>query len=219
MKKIACSLLVLLCLTAFSAVSDASNRNNVQSIVVDDFDQQWTAAYSGTADEAKTKVQIVDGGANNDYLSPESSSGSRKCMGVKAGYVTKGYNWIELTPANPVKLPGDSKELQLWVLGMQYQWSMEVYLRDYRGVVHKVEMGSLYFEGWSSLQQKIPSWIPQSEDAYPKDRPLSIVKIVLRSDPYARNDRFYIYFDQIVVKSDVYQQFFDGMDMINRTTW
>lgn len=221
MKKVIIVFSSVVILFASLLILNAAKLENVQSVTVEDFNQQWNYVASKDEDKSKTQIKIIDGGANNAYLLGDKSSGNdqKKCMAVKTGFIHRGYNWISFMPSKPVVLPGRAKKLQVWVLGMKYDYDLEIWLRDYKGVMHKVDMGSLNFEGWGSLIRNIPAAIPQQEDTYPKDRPLSIVKIVLRASPTERADRFYIFFDQINVYSDVYQKQFDGMDLINKAQW
>jgi len=221
MKKVIIVFFSVVILFASLLVLNAAKLENVQSVTVEDFNQQWSYVASKDEDKNKTQIKIIDGGANNAYLLGDKSAGNdqKKCMAAKTGFNHRGYNWIAFIPNKPVVLPGRAEKLQVWVLGMKYDYNLEVWLRDYKGVMHKIDMGSLNFEGWGSLIRNIPASIPQQEETYPKDRPLSIVKIVLRASPTERADRLYVFFDQINVYSDVYQKYFDGMDLINKAQW
>ncbi len=192
---------------------------NVASIVLDDFNDAWTYRASANIDADKTKLSIMDGGAKNDNLYPagDDQSKAKKCMGLKAGFQNKGFNYVELYPPKPIVIPGKARAIQLWLLGMKYTWNLEVWLMDFNGMLHKMDFGSLYFEGWQSMTREIPNQIPQQDASYPKDKPLKLVKIVLRGDPENRYDRFYFAIDQIKVISDIYQETFEGMDLINKS--
>jgi hypothetical protein len=86
-------------------------------------------------------------------------------------------------------------------------------------MTYKLDMGSLYFSGWQSMTRELPWYVPQQESAYPADRPLKITKMVLRANPDERIDRFYFYADQIRVLTDIYEQPFDGLDLIKKSGW
>lgn len=191
---------------------------NVASIAVDDFNDLWTYKASANLDTEKTKLFIMDGGAQNDNLYPTDTQGkTKKCMALKAGFQNKGFNFIELYPPKPIVIPGKARAIQLWLLGMKYNWSLELWVMDFNGMLHKMDFGSLYFEGWQSLTRIIPPQIPQQDASYPKDKPLKVIKIVLRGDPENRYDRFYFAIDQMKVISDIYQETFEGMDLINKS--
>jgi hypothetical protein len=214
-------LAVVALLTGVSYGHSDNQSKNVTSIAIEDFDQLWTwKAKPGTIDEAKAQIKIIDSGAELALLYPEEEKGkTRKSLGFKCGFLHRGYNWVEFYPPGVIELPGKSKQIQIWVCGMKYNYTLEIYVEDYRGMIHKIEMGSLYFSGWRSLTRDLPSYIPQEEENYPKDRPLRITKIVVRADPYERIDRFYVYFDQIKVITDVYSEQFDGLELIRKSDW
>lgn len=210
-----------LALSLILSVTPVLNANptteNVASIIVDDFNTAWSFKASGNVDNDKTKIQVMDGGAKNDNLYPSDSQSAKKCMAFKSGFLSRGFNYVEFYPAQPILLPGKARAIQLWILGMKYRWNLEVWVVDYQGFYHKIDFGSMYFEGWQSITKIIPSQIPQQDESYPKDKPLKIVKMVVRSDPNERIDRFYFAIDQIKVVTDIYQEAFDGMDLINKS--
>jgi len=215
------SMMVVAFLATLSYGQTENHTQNVTSIAVEDFDNLWTyKPKPNTLDEAKASIKVIDSGANLDLLYPAESQGKpKKSLGFKCGFLHRGYNWVEFYPPNPILLPGKARQLQIWVCGMMYRYTLEIYVEDYRGFQYCIDMGSLYFGGWQSMTRDIPSYIPQSEENYPKDRPLKITKIVVRSDPYERIDRFFVYFDQIKVVTDVYTQLFDGWELIQKSGW
>jgi len=193
---------------------------NVTSVLVEDFNELWTYTASENLDKEKAKITIVDAGANNDLLYPEESQGRpKKSLGFKCGFYNQGFNWITFFPPKPIVLPGKAKKIQLWVMGMKYRYNLEIWLEDYLGMAHKIDMGSIYFSGWKSMTREIPWYVPQQESSYPMDRPLKITKIILRADPDERCDRFYIYLDQIRIITDIYEEPFDGLDLIKKSGW
>ena len=62
---------------------------------------------------------------------------------------------------------------------------------------------------------QIPSWIPQEVRYVPQYKGLELVKIVLWTRPYEKVDRFFVYFDEIKVTTDVFEQPFDGELLAN----
>ena len=55
-----------------------------------------------------------------------------------------------------------------------YYYNLEAHLRDYRGIVHRVPLGSLHFMGWRNLSVNIPKHIPQTVRYLPMVKPLSL---------------------------------------------
>ncbi len=210
--------LTMISVFALATVLSATPKTeNVSSIIVDDFTEAWSYKASANIDTDKTKIQVMDGGAKNDNLYPSDSQQAKKCMAFKSGFLSRGYNYIEFYPAKPILLPGKARAIQLWTLGMKYNWNLEIWVVDYQGIYHKIDFGNLNFEGWQSITKEIPAQIPQQDASYPKDKPIKIVKMIVRSDPNERIDRFYFAIDQIKVITDIYQEAFDGMDLINKS--
>lgn len=204
----------------FLSSGPAGASENLMSVIVEDFNEAWSYTASENLDTAKAKVTVIDAGAQNDLLWPQESEGRpKKSMGFKCGFYNRGYNYITFTPKEPIVLPGRARRIQIWVMGMKYNYDLELWLEDFRGMTHRLDMGNLNFAGWRGLTRDIPWQIPQQESAYPADRPLRITKMVLRTTPDERADRFYVYFDQIRVLSDIYEQPFDGLDLIKKSGW
>ena len=50
-----------------------------------------------------------------------------------------------------MQLPGKIRSLNVWIWGSNYNYSMDLHLQDYRGVVHVLRLGKLEFNGWGIL--------------------------------------------------------------------
>lgn len=197
-----------------------ASAENITSVLVEDFNEAWSYTASENLDQAKAKITVIEAGAQNDLLWPEESEGRQKrSMGFKCGFHSRGYNHVTFIPPKPITLPGRARRIQIWVMGMKYNYDLEIWVEDFRGMSHKLEMGNLNFAGWRGLTRDIPWYIPQQESEYPSDRPLRITKIVVRTTPDQRPDRFYVYFDQIRVLTDIYEQPFDGLELIKKSGW
>ena len=142
-------------------------------------------------------------------------------MGVRASFTRKGYNRVWIYPENEIVIPGAAKKVDVWVWGANYYYNLEVHLRDYRGIVHKLPLGSLHFIGWRNLSVLIPKQIPQFIRYLPMEKPLTLVRLVIWTQPTERVDDYIIYFDHLKVLTDVYRERFDG-DVLadeSRTIW
>jgi hypothetical protein len=146
-----------------------------------------------------------------------------KSLGVWGRFDRKGYNWIDVypvakdapadAPAAEIPIPGRASMLDMWVWGSNFNYYMEAYVRDFKGVVHVINLGELNFEGWKNLRINIPTSIPQSKNTLPKRQGLTLVKFRVWTRPAERVDGFYIYFDQIKVLTDTFESLFDGGEL------
>ncbi len=229
---------------------------NLQTFIVSDFGDEkdqtngiiWKAKFSKFAKPADPNKDLSTWDTNAcdaKYfeakpvgLSPEVDAKQKWSLGIKAQFVKKGYNWIEVytekvsersilgsdgKPENtiegkkePLNLIGVIKSLDMWVWGGNYKYWMEFYLLDYKGFLHKIPVGDIDYVGWRNLRTKIPEYIPQAENRVPFLKPLKLEYIKIWSYPNERVDQFYVYFDYLQVQTDVYLERFNGDDLASK---
>ncbi|TFG59606.1 MAG: hypothetical protein E4H36_13475, partial [Spirochaetales bacterium] len=166
-----------------------------------------------------------------------------KALGVWGRFDRQGYNYIEIIPAveengnlvarhpagldadgniiqsNELLLPGRTQRIDFWVWGSNYNFYMQIHIRDFKGVVHILDMGSIKHTGWKNLGVDIPSFIPQegghvTSGGYLKE--LTLVKIVMWTRPQENVNDFMLYVDQIKTLADVFVSRFDGDDLADQ---
>lgn len=135
---------------------------------------------------------------------------NRYVMGVRSAFNRKGYNRISIYPQEEIIIPGRAKKIDVWVWGANYYYNLEVHIRDYRGIVHVLPLGSLHFIGWRNMSVDIPKQIPQIMRYLPMEKPLAFVRFVIWTQPTERVDDYIIYFDHLKVLTDMYKERFDG---------
>ena len=226
--KAAC-LAFLSCIAVFSATAD-DKTVNLESKVLESFDGDsayvWKAAASKFAtkndEEAFPKISMMNSwpaalhGANREGK-------DLKSLGVWGRFDRKGYNWIDVypvakdggeeAPAMEIPIFGRARTLDLWVWGSNFNFYMEAYIRDFKGVVHILELGDLSFQGWKNLRVNVSDSIPQSKRTLPSRQGLSLVKFRIWTRPTERVDDFQIYFDQVKVLTDTFESLFDGDEL------
>jgi len=197
-------------------------------------------------------LKPVDGGPNDMKVEDAFSitglgKEKKKIMGLKFRFRYPGNNvvtiespkevdWKERTPVmtydqalrtdvqeRGLQIPGRAKAISLWVHGRGFPYTLELWVKDFKGDVHILEKQSINFVGWRPMVFDIPQNLPQSSDSYPVTRTAKLVRMVIRevtsvsgehSRTSARNaSDVYVFFDQIKVLTDTYEVFFDGQDM------
>jgi hypothetical protein len=219
--------LILMALAA-SVVFGDDNTVNMESIVLETFDgdsdYEWGVAASKfatkTDDESFPKLTYV--GASPTALR-QSQDVEHKSLGVWGKFDRRGYNWVDIYPVakdggdvvEPVEipLPGRVSALDLWIWGSNLNYYIEVYVRDYNGVVYTLNLGNINFLGWKNLKLTIPANIPQSRKTIPSLASLTFVKFRVWTLPTARVDNFYIYFDHLKVLTDTFESRYDGEEL------
>ena len=226
------SLLVFLALfytlIALSVSADEVTQN-LESVIIENFDdpnaRQWNVQASKFVADGLPLVTYAESypealfGRNNQGL-------DLKVLGVKAAYDRKGYNYLEIYPVeedssgvlvpDPITLPGRVMQFDLWVWGSNYDFYIEVHLRDYVGRMHVLQLGELQYVGWRNLKTVIPPYVPQaggyiSEGGFLKT--LELVKLVIWTKPTENVNGFNVYLDQLKILTDTFVSRFDGDDL------
>lgn len=147
------------------------------------------------------------------------SEHSTNSLGVTVGFFRKGYNHFDLRVKEDKKtaldkrIPGKVQQMDLWVWGGRFDYSMDMYLEDYKGYVHKLPLGSLNYRGWKNLKVNIPPTIPQAEPYAPRVKGLSFSFFRFKSAPAERADRFHVYLDHMKLITDLYSEQYDGDEL------
>jgi len=143
-------------------------------------------------------------------------------LGIHGRFDRRGYNWIDVFPvqgededAEPfeIPLPGRVQHLDMWVWGSNLNYYIEAYVRDHRGIVHAIRLGTTNFSGWRNMRATIPNSIHQEKRIQPSLAELKFVKFRIWTQPHENVDNFYIYFKEFQVLTDIFETFFDGMEL------
>ncbi len=258
MRKILTSAVILLLISVQvlkSELKELATMISIEAPVLEDFEDQkraseWIIGETSpniakewiTPDQKKQQLTLKPIPTHGTPLALAVPTNRKQwCLGLKAAFKTKGYNFIEILPPvfsmdkyshlkplfpfevpNPygerfIPIPGKCKRIELWVAGRNYNYTVEIWLEDFNGFIYPLEMGSINYAGWRCLSKPIPGYIPQEEKYIPQEKPLKVKKIVVRADPNERADRLYVYFDHLKVITDLYIKRFDGDFILD--TW
>jgi hypothetical protein len=186
---------------------------DIRSIILEGFennDNSWQVSSSRFATEGFPKIKMNVEGAPIALTGAYAEGENKHVMGVRASFTRKGYNRVWIYPEKEIVIPGSAKKIDVWVWGANYYYNLEIHIRDYRGIVHKLPLGSLHFMGWRNMSVEIPVQIPQFIRYLPMERPLTFVRFVVWTEPTERVDDFIMYFDHLKVLTDLYRERFDG---------
>lgn len=205
---------------------------NYQSIVLETFDDPeaspWIVRASRFVGEGYPIAGYVNTWPEALYRT-EPEGRTLSALGVQAAFDRQGYNFLEFIPVvdaaaetpelRGIPIPGRVRNMDVWVWGSNFDYYVDVHLRDYRGMVHVLKLGDIFYRGWRNLRIQIPSYIPQDSrytaelrnGEFTSDlRGLELVKIVLWTRPEERVNGFFVYVDEIKVETDLYREPFDG---------
>jgi len=211
------ALLALIAVPYFSHAQYPGEKfkmEDIRSIILEDFeknDRGWQVSESRFATEGFPMIKPSVEGAPVALSSSYYEEGQFKyVLGVRSSFTRKGYNRVSVYPKEEIVIPGWVKKLDVWVWGANYYYNLEAHLRDYKGIVYRVPLGSLHFMGWRNLSAVVPQQIPQFIRYLPMEKPLTFVRFVIWTEPAERVDDYMIYFDHLKVMTDVYKERFDG---------
>jgi hypothetical protein len=195
-----------------------------ESVIVETFDgdsaYQWVT--DGIKYASKKDYGLFPVFPQALFRTPAETEG-KQSFGLNAQFQRQGYNWIDIYPVSKESPEGGAVEIPLrgllryvdvWVWGSNLRYTLEAYIRDYRGMVHRINLGSLAFLGWKNLRATIPANFPMSDRALPvKSVSAQFVKFRLWTGPDERVNEFYLYLDQLKVLTDTFRTRYDGDEL------
>lgn len=180
----------------------------------------WPEAYFGNEVDGAERGEFFYGPVDTETAKQRYTDVSGHCLGMSVLFNRMGYNLVELYPLeqndegkyerSPLAFKGRIKEIDFWVWGANYNYFMELVLRDYRGVDHRLDVGSIKHIGWKNFKVNIPNYIPQSVTYIPSTKRLSLVKFAIWTHPDERVSGAYIYLDHIKYLANVFEELYDG---------
>ena len=239
-----CLSLVLLSIAGVGRLSADENTINLESVVIQSFDDPAANPWFVLGSKFSTKdfpmVSYVKTWPTSLY-GDNTAKKDLRSLGVAMLFDRREYNWVDIVPGKksgtadkptyePVELPmpGRVKMLDMWVWSSNFDYYLEAYVRDYKGIVYTIPMGNLGFVGWRNLRINIPESIPQSTKYLPRREGLKLVKFRLwtrpteivaamtddpKATPLDKSVKFY--FDNIKVLTDTFETLFDGDSLTN----
>lgn len=225
--KVVC-LIFWVCVVAFSAYGDeytTSWKTNILESFNGDSDYVWKTDASKFATQSDDisfpRMAYVDAWPIAAFGFNRDGSQTLKSLGIHGRFDRRGYNWIDIYPTKaddpdlPFELPieGRLRSLDMWIWGANLNFYVELFLRDYQGVVHAIRFGDINHQGWKNFQVTIPRHIPQAKRILPRLASLTFVKFRIWTQPVERVGDFYVYFKQLKALTDTFEQYFDGSDL------
>lgn len=234
-----CLSLVLLSIAGVGRLSADENTVNLESVIIQSFDDPaanpWFVMGSKFSTAEFPRVSYVKAWPTSLY-GDNSDKKDLRALGVAMLFDRREYNWVDIVPGKKtgeganatyepleLPLPGRVRALDMWVWSSNFDYYLEAYVRDFKGVVYTIPMGNLGFVGWKNLRINISDSIPQSTKYLPRREALRLVKFriwtrpseivaAMTDDPNASNldKSVKFYFDNVKVLTDTFEALFDG---------
>ena len=123
--------------------------------------------------------------------------------------------YVNYTGGNYILLPGQTREIAMFVWGSLFDYTLEYHVEDYQGKLHTISAGSTNFKGWNRMVATIPSYVRQVTYYLPRPKPLKLKRIKLVLNPNERITGSYVYIDYLHGKTDTYLESFFGQGLEN----
>jgi len=209
------------------------SSKSIETFVMDDFDSageqnymyngkgcswDWAVNSSRFVAEGYPKTGYYEGIPNSLKQLRKGSDKEFKVFGVKTAFNRKGDNWFEIYPTSddkPYEIPfvGTVTQLDFWMWGSNYNYYLEVLVRDALGTVHVLPAGSLAFNGWKNIVVNIPGWLQQHSHLRSGPENMTFVGFRIRSDASEYVDNFVVFIDQIKYTTNSLSYIFDGYEL------
>ena len=232
MKKSVVALTSLALLFGFCApVFAQPSSRAVETFIVDDFDNKgeknayqnmagtelwtWGVQTSRFIEEGFPKKDFVPGQPNSLRVLNRDKNAEPKVLGIKTKFARKGENWFELYPevdGKPYEIPfvGTCTQIDFWVWGANYNYNLEVLVRDADGRVITLKCGKLTFHGWRNVVINVPGYIKQHSRIRSGRTDMTFVGFRIRTDSNEAVDDYVIYFDQLKYTTNTLSNVYDG---------
>lgn len=224
--------LACLCMVGLPVFGQPSSKS-IETFVMDNFDTpngqnysyngksyswDWAVNSSRFVAEGYPLTGYYDGIPNSLKQLRRSDEGDAKVFGVKTAYNRKGDNWFEVYPTadgKPYEIPfvGTVTQMDFWIWGANYNYYLEVMVRDATGRVHVLQAGSLAFNGWKNIIVNIPGWIQQHSHYRNGPENMTFVGFRIRSDAAEYVDNYVVFFDQIKYTTNSLAYIYDGYEL------
>jgi hypothetical protein len=233
-------IVALLSLAGIGSSFADENTVNLESRVIQDFSkpeaQNWFVLGSKFSTGDFPRVGYIKGGPTAILGGDQAAIQNARSLSVAMLFDRKEYNWIDIIPGTKDKpielsLPGRVKVIDMWAWSGNFNYYLEAFVRDYRGVVYTIPMGDLNFAGWKNLRINIPENIPQAKKYLPRRQSLTFVKFRIWTRPQEivvipgteggtdLEKAVKFNFNNIKILTDTFESLFDGDTLANQDVY
>lgn len=147
-------------------------------------------------------------------IDPNDGTTSEYVLGVKVAYNQRGYSHFRIRPPKPIKVPGITKAITMWVCGRSFKHRLYMHVLDYKGMEMILDMGLLDFVGWKKIAIPVPISVEQDNYHNTEWRGISFAGMSVACDPGEAYGVYYVYFDELRAITDIYnEEYRDEDDM------
>jgi len=139
-------------------------------------------------------------------VDPKDGTTNEYVLGVKVQFNQRGHATFSIRPPKPIKIPGITKALSVWVAGRSFRHRLYAHIIDYKGWEMILDMGIMDFRGWKQVNIAVPSSIEQYNYHNPEWMGISFAGFSVKCDPEETYGTYYIYFDELRAITNIYRE-------------
>lgn len=218
MKRITILMIMIVLSVAFvlfaqEAVGDENQiSETITDYLIDNFEFANTWVGSMPRDLGMISLIRQEGGPA-DVVANDAEA-NKYILGAKIEYFRSGNPWFSISPPRPIKIPGVTKEINVWIAGRNNNNKISFYVKDILGNVHKLGNERLSFIGWKNISVTIPANVTQDLARGQFEEGISFMG--MRVDVSSRDSfgKYFIYFDNLMARIDdnYFEAYKDGDD-------
>lgn len=131
---------------------------------------------------------------------------TRKVLGVKVEYISRGYNWFSIKPTKPIMIEGITQSISFWVAGRNYSHWLKILIKNFYGEDRLLYVDKLNFIGWKELKISIPENIVQRDFHFVDKLGIKFNGFIVECDPVETYGSYFVYFDELRAVTDVFNE-------------
>ena len=213
-------------------VAAQPSSKSVETILIDNFDTademdwEWSVQASkfihvgDSAEDTYPKMGYVEAIPNSLRAYRTADDGTPYVFGAQVRFDKKGDNWFEIYPVSKetgenyeIPLLGQVSQIDFWAWGANYNYYLELLVRDANSVVHVLPATMMNFEGWKNIVIQIPTAIRQQSRLRSGPENLTFIGFRISSAASEFVDDFVIYLDQFRYTTNTMNFVYDGFEL------
>ncbi len=196
-------------------------QQRLQEISISKFEDPGMWSVAMPLDQGIITHQRFPGApADKRPLEAEEATGTAEpdeyVLGVRANFYRRGSTALSVLSNRPLVVPGIAKTISVWVVGRNFNHTLNVVISDHFGNRAVLPMGKLNFTGWKELTVAVPAHIRQRDIHYSNLTGIRILGFVITPALEETYGSYYVYFDDLRVVTDLFaEEARDEDDMVD----
>jgi len=193
-----------------------SAQQKLKEISVDKFENAGFWLSNMSTDEGYTTTRLFEGSPAGKVPVEEEKDlniPDKYVLGTRVDYLRRGYSEFMVYPVRPIPIEGITKTISVWVVGRNYNHSLNILVQDFFGRKYELFLGKLNFHGWKKLTVAIPPQSPDGQSGivqrnyhYSNHMGIKVIGFKIDCDPMEAFGSYYLYLDDLRAVADLFAE-------------